>query len=127
MKALLSIKPQFVREIIEGGKKYEYRKKIFRRTDITNIVVYATKPYGRVVGEIEIGEILEEQIEKLWEETHRFSGISEDYFYEYFKDKDSGFAIQIKNFIEYENHLELSEYNSKIKVAPQSFCYIEDF
>ncbi|HEM9366173.1 TPA: ASCH domain-containing protein [Streptococcus agalactiae] len=127
MKALLSIKPQFVREIIEGGKKYEYRKKIFKRTDITNIVVYATKPYGKVVGEIEVGEIIEEQIEKLWEETCSFSGISEDYFYDYFKDRESGFAIQIKNFIEYDRHLELAEYNSSIKVAPQSFRYIEDY
>ena len=65
MKALLSIKPEFVEEIIEGRKKFEYRKKLFKRSDISSIVVYATKPYGKVVGEFEIETILEENIDKL--------------------------------------------------------------
>lgn len=124
MKALLSIKPEFVAEIIEGRKKFEYRKKVFKRSDISSIVVYATKPYGKVVGEFEIAEIIEENLDKLWNETRKFSGISEEFFYDYFKDRESGFAIKIKKFIEYEEHLELSEFDSSIKVAPQSFCYI---
>lgn len=124
MKALLSIKPEFVKEIIEGRKKFEYRKKVFRRNDISSVVVYATKPYGKVVGEFEIGNILEDSLDKLWDETKLLSGISEDFFYDYFQDRESGFAIQIKDFKEYDVHLELSEFDSNIKVAPQSFCYV---
>ena len=124
MKALLSIKPEFVEEIIEGRKKFEYRKKVFKRSDISSIVVYATKPYGKVVGEFEIAEIIEENLDTLWNETRKFSGISEEFFYNYFKDRESGFAIKIKEFVEYKEHLELSEFDSSIKVAPQSFCYI---
>ncbi|MDU6551099.1 MAG: ASCH domain-containing protein [Streptococcus mitis] len=127
MKALLSIKPEFVEEIIEGRKKFEYRKKLFKRSDISSIVVYATKPYGKVVGEFEIETILEENIDKLWSDTKHLSGISEEFFYEYFKDRDSGFAIQIKKFKEYKKHLELSEFDSTIKTAPQSFCYIRKY
>ena len=127
MKALLSIKPEFVEEIIEGRKKFEYRKKLFKRSDISSIVVYATKPYGKVVGEFEIETILEENIDKLWSGTKHLSGISEEFFYEYFKDRDSGFAIQIKKFKEYKKHLELSEFDSTIKTAPQSFCYIRRY
>ena len=127
MKALLSIKPEFVEEIIEGRKKFEYRKKLFKRSDISSIVVYATKPYGKVVGEFEIETILEENIDKLWSDTKHLSGISEEFFYEYFKDRDSGFAIQIKKFKEYKKHLELSEFDSTIKPAPQSFCYIRRY
>ena len=127
MKALLSIKPEFVEEIIEGRKKFEYRKKLFKRSDISSIVVYATKPYGKVVGEFEIGTILEENIDKLWSDTKHLSGISEEFFYEYFKDRDSGFAIQIKRFKEYKKHLELSEFDSTIKAAPQSFCHIRRY
>ena len=127
MKALLSIKPEFVEEIIEGRKKFEYRKKLFKRSDISSIVVYATKPYGKVVGEFEIETILEENIDKLWSDTKHLSGISEEFFYEYFKDRDSGFAIQIKMFKEYKKHLDLSEFDSTIKAAPQSFCYIRRY
>ncbi len=31
MKALLSIKPEFVNEILAGNKKYEYRKKFLSK------------------------------------------------------------------------------------------------
>lgn len=124
MKALLSIKPEFVEEIIEGRKKFEYRKRVFKRTDVSAIVVYATKPYGKVVGEFEVGTILEERIDKLWTDTKLMSGITEEFFYDYFKDRDSGYAIQIKEFKEYKEHLDLSEFDENIKVAPQSFCYV---
>ena len=124
MKALLSIKPEFVEEIIEGRKKFEYRKKIFKRSDVSSVVVYATKPYGKVVGEFEIDDIVEEDIEQLWNNTKQFSGITEEFFYDYFKNKESGFAIKIKEFITYEEPLELSEFDATIKAAPQSFCYI---
>lgn len=124
MKALLSIKPEFVEEIIGGRKKFEYRKKIFKRSDVSSVVVYATKPYGKIVGEFEIEKILEEDIDKLWNDTKYFSGISEEFFYEYFKDRESGFAIQIKEFEEYKEHLELAEFDSTLKAAPQSFCYL---
>lgn len=124
MKALLSIKPEFVAEIIQGRKKVEYRKKVFKRTDVSSIIVYATKPYGKVVGEFEVGTILEEQLDKLWTDTKLVSGITEEFFYDYFKDRDSGYAIQIKEFKEYKKHLDLSEFDKNIKVAPQSFCYV---
>ena len=41
MKALLSIKPEFVNEILTGRKKYEYRKRIFKQ-DIEAVVIYAS-------------------------------------------------------------------------------------
>lgn len=64
-KVLLSIKPEFVNEIMSGRKKFEYRKKVFKRKDITTIVVYATKPLGKVVGEFEVDEIIEDTLDIL--------------------------------------------------------------
>ena len=125
MKVLLSIKPEFVNEIMSGRKKFEYRKKVFKRKDITTIVVYATKPLGKVVGEFEVDEIIEDTLDILWQETKRYSGISKKFFDEYFKDRDSGFAIKIKSFTAYDKPIELSEYAPNLKVAPQSFCYVE--
>jgi predicted transcriptional regulator len=43
MKALLSIKPEFVDKIISGEKKYEYRKRIFKQK-IEAVVIYCTMP-----------------------------------------------------------------------------------
>lgn len=125
MKVLLSIKPEFVEEIVGGRKKFEYRKNIFKRADVSSVVVYATKPYGKVVGEFEIERIIEEKPNKLWELTQDFSGITHQFFDEYFKDRETGFAIQIREFIEYDEPIELKHYDNRIKVAPQSFLYLE--
>lgn len=125
MKVLLSIKPEFVEKIVEGRKRFEYRKNIFKRTDVSSVVVYATKPYGKVVGEFEIENIIQDKPSNIWRETKNYSGISRQFFNEYFDGRDTGFAIQIKGFIKYETPMELSFFDKNIKVAPQSFCYIE--
>lgn len=36
MEVLLSIIPRFVEEIINGNKKYEFRKKVFKKKDSVN-------------------------------------------------------------------------------------------
>lgn len=126
MKVLMSIKPEFVEEIMNGNKKFEYRKNIFKRKDVSSIIVYATKPYGKVVGEFEIEDIIMDNPKNIWEETKHVSGITKQFFYDYFEGRDKGFAIEIKEFIEYDTHLDLVNLNGNIKVAPQSFCYIEE-
>ncbi|MEC0329186.1 ASCH domain-containing protein [Paenibacillus macerans] len=126
MKILLSIKPEFVKEILSGNKKFEYRKSIFKRDDVSTVVVYATKPYGKIVGEFEIEGILEDTPYQIWQKTKNYSGIKKSYFNQYFKGKKKGYAIKIKDFKSYEVPLELSDMDISIKAAPQSFCYIHE-
>ena len=57
MNAILSIKPEFVKEIVSGRKRYEYRKAIFRQP-VEKVYIYASAPVGRVVGEFEPVKIL---------------------------------------------------------------------
>ena len=96
MKVLLSIKPEFAERIFEGSKKYEFRKALFKNSDIKTIVVYASSPMQRVIGEFEIETIISDSPEKLWNKTKRFAGIDEGFFYKYFADREMGFAIKIK-------------------------------
>lgn len=58
MKALLSIKPEFVEKILSGEKLVEYRKAVFKRPEVKSVVIYSTMPDGLIVGEFEIGQIL---------------------------------------------------------------------
>ena len=123
MKVLLSIKPEFVKEIISGKKKYEYRKSIFKRDDISSIVVYATKPYGKIVGEFEIESILMDEPENIWLKTRNYSGITESYFNNYFEGREKWYAIEIRDFKRYKTPLDLQDFDKRLKVPPQSFCY----
>lgn len=124
MKVLLSIKPQYAERIFDGEKKYEYRRNVFKRNDIDTIVVYVTKPVGKVIGEFTIDQILEDSPTTIWEKTKRHSGIEKKDYMEYFKQRNKGFAIGIKHARIYEKPLDLIDVNPKIKSAPQSFMYV---
>ena len=92
MKVVLSIKPEFANKIFDGTKKYEFRKAIFKNDTIKTIIVYASSPVQRVIGEFEIEKIINHDIDTLWGLTQQDSGISEDYFYQYFAEREIGYA-----------------------------------
>lgn len=124
MKVVLSIKPEFANKIFEGSKKFEFRRSIFKNKNVKSIIVYASSPVQKVIGEFEIGKIYNDDLRTLWKRTKEFSGISEEYFYEYFSDKDKGFAIQVKNKRKYRKAKCLkSDFNLN---PPQSFAYVKE-
>ncbi|MEO7978262.1 ASCH domain-containing protein [Flavobacterium sp.] len=121
MKVVMSIKPQFANKIFDGTKKFEFRKAIFKNQNVTSVLVYASSPVQKVIGEFEIGEIFNLDLKELWDKTKEYSGITEDYFYEYFENREQGFAIQIKNKKRFTNPKCLkTDYNL---TPPQSFAY----
>lgn len=124
MKVLLSIKPEYVKKIFAGTKKYEFRKSLFRRSDIKFVVIYASAPIKRVVGEFEIDNILSDDVNTVWEKTKIHSGISKEFYNSYFHKKKVANAIQIGHLTKYKKTRTLSDYN--LSQAPQSFCYISD-
>jgi predicted transcriptional regulator len=124
MKIILSIKPEFANKIFVGDKKFEFRRSIFKNKNVSKVIVYASSPISKVIGEFEIGEILFKDLKTLWKETKEFSGITEDYFYEYFVGKENGFALEVKRVKRYKQELCIKE--SFGKVPPQSFAYIEE-
>ena len=122
MKVLLSIKPEFAEKIFNGTKKYEFRKSIFKNKDVDTVVVYASSPWQYVIGEFKIETILSDDVDKIWEQTHEFSGITEDFYRMYFAHKKSAFAIKIGHATRFKKHKLLSDYH--IKFAPQSYVYL---
>lgn len=123
MKVILSIKPEFASKIFEGSKKYEFRRVIFKNTDVKTVVVYASSPIQKVIGEFEIEHILKNNLSALWKETKNDSGITENYFYDYFGDKESGFAIKIKSTKKYKRPKCIRE--DFHLFPPQSFLYLD--
>jgi predicted transcriptional regulator len=96
MKVLLSIKPEFALKIFDGSKKYEYRRAIFKNPEVSSVIVYASDPIKRIIGEFEIEDILHDKLPALWAKTKYYAGISESKFFEYFADKSDGYAIRVK-------------------------------
>jgi len=121
---LLSIKPMFVKNIIEGKKLYEYRKQI-PKEKVDKIYVYESTPKGRkqVVAEMLIDGILKMSPQELWNKTSGYSGISQEFFNEYFDGKDIAYAYSIKNVSTKGYPKNLSDFG--IKHAPENYCYIK--
>lgn len=122
MKVILSIKPQFAERIFEGSKKFEFRRSIYKNRDVNKIVVYASAPISKIVGEFEVNEVLNHEINSLWKETKEYSGISKQYYLDYFKGKESGYAIKIDNPKKYKKQKCIRETYGI--TPPQSFAYI---
>lgn len=123
MKVLLSIKPEFVEKIISGEKKFEFRKSLPKREGITTVVVYSTMPVGKVVGEFKVKNTYSYDPEYLWEKTKEFSGITKNFFDEYFSARALAHAFEIDSFKLYDEPLVISDVLSS-GTPPQSYCYI---
>ena len=83
MKVLLSIKPHFAESIFEGSKHFEYRRTIFKE-HVTTIIVYASSPTRKVIGEFEVDGIIYDTPEMIWRQTKENAGVSKEFFFEYF-------------------------------------------
>ena len=121
MKVVLSIKPEFAFKIFDGSKKFEFRKAIFKNQNIKSVIVYDSSPVQQVIGEFDIDEVLNYDLTTLWKMTQEYSGISEEFYYNYFANRVNGFAIKIKATRKYNQPKSLSkDFNLS---PPQSFAY----
>ena len=122
-KILLSIKPKFADKIISGEKKFEYRTHIPARP-INSIVIYSTSPIGRIIGEVEVIDVISGSPSSLWERTKAESGISRAKYREYFKGKKRAYAFKLGQVNRFERDVCLQNYG--VTKAPQSFIYLSE-
>lgn len=123
MKVLLSIKPEYAEKILSGEKRFEFRKALFKNKNVKTIIIYATMPVGKVVGEFEFDGIVTGTPKAVWSETKNQSGITQDFFDEYFSGREMAHAIKVGGVKRY------SEPQSLVSIvpsgsAPQSYRYI---
>lgn len=122
MDVLLSIKPEFATKIFDGTKGYEYRRVIFKNKEVKRVIVYASSPISKVIGEFEIDEVINDAPSSLWDQTKDAAGISRAYFNSYFEGKENGYAIKVRRTKLYKKALcLLSTYGVR---PPQSFQYL---
>ncbi len=122
MKALLSIKPEFAEKIFSGEKRFEFRKTSFRQ-EVTCVVVYVTAPVGKIIGEFEIEQILEDAPRPLWKRTKQKAGITAAFFFDYFKGRKKAVAIEVRRPTRYAQEINPYEGGKRFN-PPQSFRYI---
>lgn len=123
LNVLISIKPKYVQQILSGNKKFEYRKRIFKK-EIDKVYIYSTSPEQKIVGYFQYSGYLSESPEKVWDITNNYSGIGKKEYFEYFKKSSYAYAIKIEQIYEFENPINPKEKFEKF-IPPQSYCYLE--
>ncbi len=119
---LLSIKPEYAKAILDGRKKYEFRKRRCK-ISVSKIIFYSTAPESKVVGEAKIEDIIEGDPSEIWELTKEAAGIARDKYCEYYHGYNKAVAYKLKNVIAYNPSKDLSDYG--ISHVPQSFVYVD--
>lgn len=124
-KVLLSIKPEYATKIFNGEKGYEFRRSIFKDEDVDVVVVYATMPVGKIIGEFTIDKIICDSPDAIWDITENRSGISKEFFESYYTNRNVAYAIQVGEVTPYNPPVDPYASGNNFK-PPQSFFYIRD-
>ena len=119
---ILSIHPEHVAKILSGDKRFEFRTKV--PTDLRYVVIYATKPVARVVAVAEVSDVLCDHPDYVWLCTHLHSGISHDFYCDYFRGRDKAYAISFKNVYEFDRPMTIDIFG--FVKAPQCYYYIHE-
>lgn len=118
---VLPIKPIYANKILQGEKKYEFRKKICKK-DIGKIYIYATSPVKMIVGEAKVIGKHNMKKEQLWIRTKYQAGIDKEFYDCYFAKQEYACAYEIGDVKQYENPITLKSVG--IDYVPQSYIYV---
>ena len=121
-KVLMSINPIHAEKILAGTKKYEFRK-VQCKKRIDAIVIYVTAPIIKVLGEVEVKEVIEDTPQTVWEKSKTAAGIDLSFFNRYYQGRNKAVAYELGDITLFTKPKNLSDYG--LKVAPQSYAYVK--
>lgn len=124
MRVLLSIRPEYAEKILDGTKRFEFRRRIFQNHNVTTVVIYSTMPVGKIVGEFSIKTIHSGRPQQIWSKTKSQSGITYDYFSRYFSGREISHAIEVDRVKRYSRPRKITEFLTS-GVPPQSYAYLD--
>ncbi len=121
-RILLSINPEHVENILNGTKKYEFRKVKCKKA-VNEIVIYSTAPVMKVVASVSVKKVIEGEPEKVWDITKDGAGIEKSHFDKYYEKSSCAVAYKLGKVKKFDVPVSLEEYG--ITRPPQSFMYLQ--
>lgn len=120
---LLPIKKEYVDLILDGKKKFEFRKRLCKE-DISKIIIYETAPTKLVVGEVQVEEKLILPKDELWRLTQNYAGVEKQFYDQYFEKQRNACAYKLGKAVRYEVPIELISFG--VNGVLQSFAYVDE-
>ena len=121
---ILSIQPKFADKIFNHIKKYEYRKAIFS-PNVKKVYVYSSSPICKIIGYFIIDEIVQGSPSTVWRKTSKDSGITKEYFDDYFDGHNTAYAIKIRSVKQFKTPINPNNIIRNFR-PPQNFMYFDE-
>lgn len=124
MDVLISIKPKYVKSIVSGEKKVEYRKRLFKHLPC-RIYIYESSPVKRIIGYFEYAGYYSGVPDEVWKISCEYAGVDYDTFSNYFADAELAYALKIDKLVIFSKPVSPESIFDEFK-APQSFFYVRE-
>jgi predicted transcriptional regulator len=117
----MAIHPRYADAILEGEKLVEFRKRKLA-DDITTVLIYATAPVQKIVGEFSIKRTVVDEPSSIWATFGEVGVIDESSFDEYYASSTHAVAFLVDEALRYKRPRALSDVQGNS--IPQSFYYV---
>ena len=95
--ALISIKPSYAKDILDGVKTVELRRRVPSIELGTRLWIYATQPQGEIVGSATVNKVVKGTPEEVWNTFTDKTAISRIEFDRYFDGTDCALALVLSD------------------------------
>lgn len=121
---ILSIKPKYVKKILDGEKKIEFRKQIPKQR-IKWVYIYASSPNKLIVARFKINGLINGSPQELWIKFSDVGGVEEDEFFAYCGKKEMIHGMEIGEIERFKKPIDPYQKYCNFK-PPQNYAYVQE-
>ncbi len=127
-EALISIKPRYVRRMLDGDKSVEIRNRTVNLRQESRLWIYSTLPKGCIEAVAEVGRVEVGTPPAIWHKYGDLLGISETVYRQYVNGASNVSAISIRRVSQLPSALSLSMLRMRVPGfhPPQFLKYMAD-
>lgn len=118
---LMSLKPEYWKLIMSGGKSLELRKVAWKNAN-SNVAIYLSRPISSIVGLVSVNNIVKKPITVIRKCMLKDIAISELELNNYIGAREEGTIIYIKRATEFKSYITLDVLS--MCHPPQNYCYL---
>lgn len=115
--ALIPLLPQYWDMYRDGSKIWELRKVTHSPRGVDGLIIYATAPVSRIVGEVDLISTHVGYVNDVWDVVKDGCGITRKQYDLYYQDQEIAIAYRLGNVYEYPTSLGMLP-------APQGYRYL---
>ena len=96
---LMSIKPNYADAILAGTKRWEFRRKSIRKMFYRSVLIYATAPVSKVVGQMYFEIEVCGNLNRVWDIVEKEAGLTLGECVRYYGDTEMAYAGRISRAV----------------------------